>query len=223
VSSSPVNALLLALPRPDILRVLRSCEKVGVVRAQVLQSPGERLPFVYFPVSCVVSILLPGIDSAGFEVGLIGNEGMVGVAAVLGTALSPERAIVLVAGAALRMRSSAARRELGRAGPMRRSIDRYVQVRLDELAQASVCANFHLLEARLARQLLMTQDRGRSSTIDATQEGLASRLGVRRVGVTTAATSLQRRRLIQYRRGELTIIDRRGLVAAACSCYAASH
>jgi CRP-like cAMP-binding protein len=212
------NALLKALPRADLRRVLADCESIGVVPAQVLQSPGERLPFIYFPVSCVVSMLLPSVDSAGFEVGVVGSEGMVGLASALDAGASAERAIVLTGGRILRMRSALARLELGRGGALRRGIDGYMAVRLGQLAQASVCANFHPLVARLARQLLVLQERVRSNTISATQECLALRLGVRRVGVTTAARALQRRRLIQYRRGTITILDKRGLTSAACSC-----
>ena len=222
VSSIPLsaagNALLKALPNADLRRVLAGCESIGVVPAQVLQSPGEQLPFIYFPVSCVVSLLLPSIDSGGFEVGMVGSEGMVGLASALGVTASAERAVVLAPGLLLRMRSALARRELARGGALRRGVDGYLSTRLGQLAQASVCANFHPLVARLARQLLVMQERVRSNTFTATQESLALKLGVRRVGVTTAARSLQRRRLIQYRRGSLTILDRRGLMSAACSC-----
>jgi len=219
LATSPAgNALLKALPRADLQRVLAGCESIGVVPSQVLQSPGVQPPFVYFPVSCVVSLLLPTIDSIGYEVGMVGSEGMVGLATALGPAASSERAIVLSAGLLLRMRNSSARRELGLGGALRKGVDGYLSTRIGQLAQATVCANFHPLVARLARQLLVMQERMRTSTFGATQEGLALRLGVRRVGVTTAARSLQRRRLIQYRRGTLTILDRRGLLAAACSC-----
>jgi len=222
VSTIPVsptgNALLKGLPRADMRRVLGECEAVAVLPAQVLQSPGEQSPFIYFPLNCVVSLLLPTVDSGGFEVGMVGREGMVGIATALGNVASPERAIVLSAGSLLRMRSTLARRELGRGGALRRNVDDYVAVRMGQLSQASVCANFHPLVARLARQLLITQERTRANTFSATQESLALRLGVRRVGVTTAARSLQRRRLIQYQRGLITILDRRGLVAASCSC-----
>jgi len=152
-------------------------------------------------------------------VGLVGNEGMLGLALVLDGDQSPERAVVLGAGSALRMDVGFLRREFGRSEALRRRLGRYVHVRMSQLAQATVCAHFHLLEARLARRLLMTQDRARGNTFNATQEGLASKLGVRRVGVTKAASSLQQRGLIHYSRGDMTVLDRRGLMSAACRCY----
>src|ERR1700683_1164004 len=213
------NRLLAALPKSDRRRILAGCDTVQLGIADVLYVPWQPLTSVYFPTSSFMSLIMPTPDSAAFEVGLVGNEGMVGISLVLDGDLSPERAVVLGAGSALRMDAAFLRRQLGRSESRRRRLSRYVHVRISQLAQAAVCAHFHLLEARLARRLLMTQDRSRASTLNAPQEILASKRGGRRVGVTKAASALQHRRLIHYSRGDITVLDRRGLMAAACRCY----
>jgi CRP-like cAMP-binding protein len=220
--SAADNRLLAALPNSDRRRIVASCESVELVVAEVLYAPWQSLDCVYFPTSGIVSLSLPG-DSSTFEVGLVGNEGMLGVALVLDADISPERAVVQAAGFALRMPTGPLRSELRRSEALRSEIDRYVQVRMNQLAQSAICAHFHLLECRLARRLLMTQDRARANTFNVTQEVLALKLGVRRVGVTKAASALQKRRLIQYSRGDITVLDRRGLMAASCRCYKADR
>jgi CRP-like cAMP-binding protein len=213
------NRLLAALPKSDRRRVLAGCETVDLAFAEVLHAPWEPVSFVYFPIGSYMSLIVPTGESAAFEVGMVGNEGMLGTAVVLDGGMSPERAVVQGAGSAFRMEADLLRRELGRSAALRGEMSRYVHVRMSQLAQAAICSHFHLLEARLARRLLMTQDRARSSTFNATQEALASKLGVRRVGVTKAASSLQQRRLIHYSRGDITVLNRRGLIAASCRCY----
>jgi CRP-like cAMP-binding protein len=220
LASAANNRLLAALPGSDRRRILANCEPVVLAVAEVLFAPWQSLDCVYFPTTSVVSLSVPTGDSAAFEVGLVGNEGMLGIALVLNAEMSPERAIVQAAGFALRMDAVPLRAELRRSEALRSEIDRYVQVRL---AQSAICAHFHLLESRLARRLLMTQDRARANSFNVTQEVLASKLGVRRVGVTKAASALQKRRLIQYSRGDITVLDRRGLMAAACRCYKADR
>lgn len=215
-----VNRLLEALPSSDLRRVLAEFETVELAFADVLYTPTERLSHVYFPTTSFISLIMP-VDESALEVGLIGNEGMFGIPLVLGVDVSPVRAVVQGAGSALRMDAARFCRELERSQALKREINRYVFVHLSQLAQTASCTRFHVVEARLARWLLMTQDRAHADNFQITQEYLAFMLGVRRVGITKAASSLQKRSLIHYSRGNITVLDRRGLKAASCGCYKA--
>jgi CRP-like cAMP-binding protein len=215
-----VNRLLGALPSSELRRVLAEFETVELAFGDVLYTPRERLGHVYFPTTSFISLIM-SVDQSALEVGLIGNEGMFGVPLVLGVDVSPVRAVVQGAGSALRMDAARFCLELGRSQALKREIDRYVFVHLSQLAQNATCTRFHVVEERLARWLLMTQDRAHADNFHITQEYLAFMLGVRRVGVTKAASSLQKRSLIHYSRGNITVLDRRGLKAASCGCYKA--
>ena len=221
--ATAVNRLLEALPSSDLRRLLAECETLELAFADVLYTAGERLSHVYFPISSFISLIMPIDDSSSLEVGMVGNEGMFGITLALGVDVSPVRAVVQGAGSALRMGAASFCNELGRSPALQREIDRYVFVHLTQLAQTAGCTRFHVVEARLARWLLMTQDRAHSNTFHVTQEFLAFMLGVRRVGVTKAASSLQERNLIRYSRGDITVLDRRGLKAASCGCYKADR
>ena len=218
-----VNRLLGALPSIERRRVLGECQTVELAFADWLYTPPQRLTHVYFPISSFISLIMPIDADSSLEVGIVGSEGVFGIPLVLGVDVSPMRGLVQGAGSALRIGAEPLRRELQRSPVLRRRIDRYMCIHLAQLAQTAGCTRFHVVEARLARWLLMTQDRARAKSFHVTHEFLALMLGVRRVGVTKAATALQERKLISYRRGDVTVLDRRGLKAASCGCYNADR
>jgi CRP-like cAMP-binding protein len=213
------NRLLAALPRKEYLRLLASCKEVELTFADILCEPGDRIRHVYFPAEGFVSLAAPVNGHGSMEVGLIGNEGMLGIPLILGIDVSPLRALVRGSGAALRVDARSFRRELGQSPALQRGLNRYLYALMAQFAQTVACTRFHVLDARLARWLLMTQDRAHSDVFHLTHEFLADMLGVRRVGVTKAAGVLQRSKLIAYRRGHITILDRRGLESVSCECY----
>jgi CRP-like cAMP-binding protein len=221
--STAQNHLIELLPRNARSRLLAICEPVELVMAEVLGEVGTPTRYVYFPTDSFVSLVSAINGRPVLEVGMIGREGMLGTQLALGVSAAPLHALVQGSGPAWRIGAVAFRREFARSSALRQGLNRYVYVMLMQLASAASCLRFHHIGPRLARWLLMTQDRAHSSRFHITHEFLAYMLGVRRVGVTTAASLLQRGGLIQYHRGEIEVLNRRGLESAACSCYAADR
>lgn len=215
------NRLIEALPRKDRQHFLAGCEPIELVFDDIICEPGDRIRHVYFPTDSFISQVSPIDGNASLEVALVGNEGMHGAALVLGVDVAPLHGVVQGGGGALRMNATPFRRELNQSAALQRGLHRYIYVLMSQLAQTAACTRFHLLEARLARWLLMTQDRAFCDELHITHEFLAYMLGVRRVGITKAAGSLQAHKLINYTRGIITVLDRRGLEAASCGCYRA--
>jgi CRP-like cAMP-binding protein len=223
VSTPAQNHLIERLPERDRTRLLASCEPVVLTLSDVLCEAGTPARHVYFPVDSFISLVARVEEHPGLEVGMVGREGMVGSHLVLGVVTSPVRALVQGAGASWRIGVAPFKRELAQSTALQHLLDRYVYVLMAQTVASAGCLRFHLIGPRLARWLLMSQDRAHDDTFHVTHEFLALMLGVRRVGVTEAAGELQRRGLISYHRGTLRVLDRGGLEAAACSCYAADR
>lgn len=214
------NSLLAALPSKNYQQLVAGLEEVTLTFGDTIYDPGAMIRHVYFPSDSLVSLLTLVEGHLALEVGLIGREGMLGVSLALGVNVSPVRALVQGTGTALRMKSGRFMQELRRSLPLRQEIYRYTHALMAQVTQTAACNRFHVVEARLARWLLMTRDRVRSDEFRLTQEFLAHMLGVRRVGVTKAASALQRAKLISYSRGNIRILDLKKLEAACCPCYA---
>ena len=213
------NRLLAALTRQDYRRLHAGLEPVTLTYGEVLYEPGDPIRHVYFPNDSLVSLLTTAEGHEALEVGLVGREGMVGISLALGIGVASVRAVVQGTGTAMRMESARFHEEFLKCVPLQRELYRHAHAMLAQARQTAACNRFHVIEARLARWLLMTRDRAQSNDFFLTQGFLAHMLGVQRVGVTKAAGQLQKRKLIQYTRGNIRIVDPRGLEAASCLCY----
>lgn len=213
------NHLLASLPAADYARMESGLEPVELTFGKVLYEPGEPMDAVYFPGNSLVSLLTLVEGHRALEVGLVGREGMIGARLALGAATSTVRALVLGTGTAMRMSTARFLKEFHRSPALQRALFQFTDLLMIQISQTAACNRFHIVESRLARWLLMTSERMASPEFHLTHVLLADMLGVRREGVTVAAFALQRRNLISYRRGDITIVDTPGLEAAACSCY----
>ncbi len=217
------NHLIDMLPRRERTRLLAQCQQVPLLLSDVLCDIGEATRHAWFPISGFISMVTQVDNHPGVEVGMVGREGMFGAPLGVGMVPSPWRALVQGPGAAWRISATALRQQMADTPVLQQLLHRYLYVLTAQLSTSAACLRFHLIEPRLARWLLLSQDRAHADNFHVTHEFLAYMLGVRRVGVTAAAGALQRAGLIHYHRGELEVLDRPGLEAASCSCYAANR
>lgn len=218
-STDIANRLILELPRKESKLLLSACETVQLEFGTILTERGDQIKNIYFPLNSFVSLVTPLKGHPPLEMGIIGNEGAYGASVVLGVTTAPMRAVVQGLGTALRIETKQFQRIARNSPVLLRTMNRYVYVMMAQLAQTGACNHFHEIEPRLARWLLMTNDRAHSNHFHLTHEFLADMLGVRRSGITVAAGALQAKKLIGYTRGEISILDRHGLEAASCECY----
>jgi CRP-like cAMP-binding protein len=214
------NHLLAALPPAEWGRWAPSLERVDMPLGQVLYESGIALEYVYFPLTAIVSLLYVMENGASAEIAVVGNEGIVGVSLFMGGESTPSRAVVQSAGLGCRLKASIMKTEFDKAGPALHLLLRYTQALITQMAQTAVCNRHHTLDQQLCRWLLLSLDRLQGTVLVMTQELIANMLGVRREGVTDGALKLQKAGLIQYARGRIKILNRKGLESRTCECYA---
>jgi len=212
------NRLLVALPRGEYDRLLPHLEKVSLPLRETLYEANGPIAHVFFPLNGVVSLVIMD-NSFTLEVGIIGNEGMVGTPIFLGSDRSPTKAIAQIPGEALRMEAKVFEKEMRRGGPLHGLVQRYTQAMINQISQSIVCNHRHSVAKRMCRWLLMSHNRMATDEFPLTHEFLAQMLGVRRPTVTAVAGNLQKAGLINYHRGRITVLDRKGLEAGSCECY----
>lgn len=215
----PVNRLLAALPAEEYERLLPHLEPVSFSLGETVYESGERMEHVYFPADSIVSLLYTMLDGATAEVGLVGREGVVGIALFMGGDTMPNRAVVQGAGTVVRVKAKALQDEFRRGGAFQLLLLKYTQALITQIAQTAVCNRLHPVEKRLCRWLLMTQDRAQSDTLQMTHEFIANMLGIQREAVSVAAHRLQGQGIISYVRGRIKILDRAHLEGCTCECY----
>jgi len=213
------NHLLDTLAPGDYERIASHLELKPMKLGDVLYESGAKLRYVYFPTTCIISLLYVLEDGASAEIAVVGNEGILGISLFMGGNTTPSRAIVQSAGYAFRLRADLLRDEFERYGPTMHLLLRYTQALITQMAQTAVCNRHHSVDQQLCRWLLLSLDRLASNNLSMTQELIANMLGVRREGVTEAAGKLQDAGLIRYNRGKITVLDRPGLEARSCECY----
>ena len=213
------NHLIAALPEADETRWVRHLQAIELPLGLVLYEPGATLSHVYFPTTAIVSLLYVMENGASAEIAVVGNEGLVGISLFMGGESTPSRAVVQSAGLGFRMKAEILKEEFDQSGPVQHLLLRYTQALITQMSQTAVCNRHHTLHQQLCRWLLLSLDRLQGDELVMTQELIANMLGVRREGVTEAATGLQKLGWIRYQRGHITVLDREGLESCACECY----
>lgn len=211
--------LLSTLPQDCYGRLRPSLEPVNLSLAEVIYEPHERPAYVHFPTTAVISVLYTMQNGSTAEIGLVGNDGLIGISLFLGGDTGPRRAVVQIAGHAYRMPAAVLQEEFARGGPFQKMLLRYTCALISQISQTAVCNRLHSVEQRLCRWLLLMQDRTNSDELPLTQEFISSMLGDRRETITIAAGRLQSAGVIHYVRGHISILDRQGLEAHSCECY----
>lgn len=213
------NYLLAALPESEFRRIKPSLDLVSFELGDVLYESGDKLDHVYFPTGSIVSLLYIMENGATAEIGVVGNDGVVGIALFMGGDTTPNRAIIQSAGSAFKMKARDVKAEFARGGAFQQMLLRYTQALITQISQTAVCNRLHPIEQQLCRWLLLSHDRLDSDELVMTHDLISNMLGVRREGITLAAQKLAAKRLIKNLRGTITVIDRQGLEAAVCECY----
>jgi CRP-like cAMP-binding protein len=213
------NHLLAAFPRLEYDRIAAGLELVPMPLGTVLSESGRTMQYLYFPTTCIVSLLYVLEDGCSAEIAVVGNEGVVGISLFMGGGSTSSRAVVRGGGHAYRLKANLLMQEFEHGGPVQRLLLRYTQALITQMTQTAVCNRHHSVEQQLCRTLLLTLERLNGTSLTLTHELIAGVLGVRREGISEAAGNLQRAGLIRYSRGHIEVLDRAGLQATACECY----
>jgi CRP-like cAMP-binding protein len=213
------NFLLAALPEDEFGRVKSKLEPVSLILGEVLYESGDKMDYAYFPTTVIISLLYIMENGATAEIGVIGNDGLVGISLFMGGDSMPNRAIIQSAGEAYRMKAKDLKVEFALGGVFQKMLLRYTQALMTQISQTAVCNRLHSLEQQLCRWLLLSHDRLNSDKLVMTHDLISNMLGVRREGVTLAAQKLAKKNLIKNVRGTIMLLDRQGLEDAVCECY----
>ena len=214
-----LNHLLAALPADELARLLPNLQSVSLSLGKVIYESGEKMEYVYFPTTAIISLLYIMENGSTAEIGVVGNDGLVGIALFMGGDTTPNRAVVQSAGRAFKMKAKVLQAEFVRAGQFHNLLLRYTQALITQISQTAVCNRLHSVDQQLCRWLLLSHDRLPSDRLIMTHDLIANMLGVRREGITHAAKRLQDSGYISYIRGDMTILNRKGLEANVCECY----
>lgn len=213
------NHLIAGVTQEERERLLPGLQEVSLPLGKVLYESGERLDYIYFPTTAIISLLYIMENGATAEIGVVGNDGLIGIAIFMGGDTTPNRAVVQSAGRSFKMKAQLMKDEFTRGGRFHNLCLRYTQALITQISQTAVCNRLHSVDQQLCRWLLLSHDRLPSDRLIMTQDLIANMLGVRREGITHAAKRLQSAGYISYVRGDMTILDRQGLEGQVCECY----